>query len=117
QQIVQNFISGVIMLIERPVKVGDWVAVGGLEGDIQRINVRATEILMPDRSTLLVPNSEFITKTVQNKTRGAPLGRINIQLAIAPDADPVQARQTLSEAFAAHPEVLKDPEPAIFLDA
>jgi potassium-dependent mechanosensitive channel len=71
QAVVQNFVSGLILLTERPVKVGDWVALGGVEGDIRRINVRATEIQMSDRSTLIVPNSEFITKVVRNVTRSA----------------------------------------------
>ncbi|MDO9352134.1 MAG: mechanosensitive ion channel, partial [Solirubrobacteraceae bacterium] len=62
QAVVQNFVSGLILLAERPVKVGDWVSLGGVEGDIRRINVRATEIQMGDRSTVIVPNSEFITK-------------------------------------------------------
>ena len=65
---MQNFVSGLILLAERPVKVGDWVVLGAAEGDIRRINVRATEIQMGDRSTLIVPNSEFITKTVRNMT-------------------------------------------------
>ena len=68
QAIVQNFISGLILLAERPVKVGDWVVLGTSEGDVRRINVRATEIQLGDRSTLIVPNSEFITKTVRNMT-------------------------------------------------
>jgi small-conductance mechanosensitive channel len=117
QQIVQNFISGLIMLWERPVKVGDWVVVGALEGDIQRINVRATEIKMADLSTLLVPNSEFVTKSVQNKTLGSPLGRIQIQIGIAPDADAAAARDILLAAFDAHHDVLAEPAPTVFIDA
>ncbi len=117
QAIVQNFISGLIMLWERPVKVGDWVVVGTLEGDIQRINVRATEIKMADLSTLLVPNSEFVTKAVQNKTLGSPLGRIQIQIGIAPDADAAAARDILLAAFDAHKDVLAEPAPSVFIDA
>jgi len=117
QAIVQNFISGLIMLWERPVKVGDWVVVGALEGDIQRINVRATEIKMADLSTLLVPNSEFVTKAVQNKTLGSPLGRIQIQIGIAPDADAAAARDILLAAFDAHKDVLAEPPPTVFIDA
>ena len=80
QAIVQNFVSGLILLAERPVQVGDWVSLGGVEGDILRINVRATEIQMSDRSTVIVPNSEFITKTVRNVTRSSPLGLVQIKL-------------------------------------
>jgi len=117
QAIVQNFISGLIMLWERPVKVGDWVVVGTLEGDIQRINVRATEIKMADLSTLLVPNSEFVTKAVQNKTLGSPLGRIQIQIGIAPDADAAAARDILLAALDANKDVLAEPAPTVFIDA
>jgi small-conductance mechanosensitive channel len=117
QAIVQNFISGLIMLWERPVKVGDWVVVGALEGDIQRINVRATEIKMADLSTLLVPNSEFVTKAVQNKTLGSPLGRIQIQIGIAPDADAAAARDILLHALDANKDVLETPAPTVFIDA
>src|SRR5690606_30720465 len=78
QAIVQNFVSGLIMLAERPVKVGDWVTLGGVEGDIRRINVRATEIQMFDRSTVIVPNSEFITKVVRNVTHASPLSRVQV---------------------------------------
>jgi len=117
QAIVQNFISGLIMLWERPVKVGDWVVVGTLEGDIQRINVRATEIKMADLSTLLVPNSEFVTKAVQNKTLGSPLGRIQIQIGIAPDADAAAARDILLAALDANKDVLAEPAPSVFIDA
>src|SRR3546814_12894424 len=76
QAVVQNFLSGLILLAERPVKVGDWVSLGGIEGDIRRINVRATEIQMGDHSTVIVPNSEFITKVVRNVTHASPLGRV-----------------------------------------
>ncbi|MBS0495194.1 MAG: mechanosensitive ion channel, partial [Proteobacteria bacterium] len=65
QAIVQNFISGLILLAEQPVKVGDWVVLGDTEGDVRRVNVRATEIQLGDKSTVIVPNSEFITKTVR----------------------------------------------------
>src|SRR6185369_1563918 len=74
QAVISNFVSGLILLAERPVKVGDWVVLGNVEGDIRRINVRATEIRMGDRSTVIVPNSEFITKVVRNVTHDDPLG-------------------------------------------
>lgn len=79
---MQNFVSGLILLAERPVKVGDWVSLGGVEGDIRRINVRATEIRMSDRSTVIVPNSEFITKVVRNVTLADPLGLVQLELPV-----------------------------------
>src|SRR3546814_5716488 len=86
QAVVQNFVSGLILLAERPVKVGDWVSLGGVEGDILRINVRATEIQMSDRSTVIVPNSELVTKTVRNVTHSNPLGVVQVKLTMPLDA-------------------------------
>src|SRR3546814_13057359 len=94
QAVVQNFVSGLILLAERPVKVGDWVTLGGVEGDIRRINVRATEIQMGDYSTIIVPNSEFITKIVRNVTHENPLATVQIKLARHTDSKPDQKRKT-----------------------
>ncbi|WP_085314590.1 DUF3772 domain-containing protein [Derxia lacustris] len=116
QAVVQNFVSGLILLAERPVKVGDWVALGGVEGDILRINVRATEIQMGDRSTVIVPNSEFITKTVRNVTRADPLGLVQIKLPMPLDCDVNRVRATMLEAFTAHEAVLPGPAPSVYLD-
>ncbi len=116
QAIVQNFISGLILLIERPVKVGDWVALGTLEGDIRRINVRATEIQMGDRSTVIVPNSEFITKTVRNVTLSNAEGRVRIVLPLPLETDARAVRQLIRDALAAQPAVLANPEPSVLLD-
>jgi small-conductance mechanosensitive channel len=117
QQIVQNFISGVILLVERPVKVGDWVNVGGVEGDIRRIRVRATEIRTFDRSTVIVPNSDLITKAVQNKTLGDPRSRIQLQVSIADPADAARAKQVILDAAKAHTGILADPAPAVYIDS
>lgn len=116
QAIVSNFVSGLILLAERPVKVGDWVALGGVEGDIRRINVRATEIQMGDRSTVIVPNSEFITKVVRNVTHQNPLGLVQIKLPMPLDTDTRRAREILLAAFTEHPDVLDAPAPNVQLD-
>ncbi|MCD0503264.1 DUF3772 domain-containing protein [Bordetella petrii] len=116
QAVVQNFVSGLILLAERPVKVGDWVSLGGVEGDIQRINVRATEIQMADRSTVIVPNSEFVTKTVRNVTHSNPLGVVQVKLPMPLDADAQRVRELMLEAFAAHEGILDNPEPDVFLE-
>jgi small-conductance mechanosensitive channel len=117
QQIVQNFVSGVILLIERPVKVGDWVMVDGVEGDVRRIRVRATEIQTFDRSTVIVPNSELITKSVQNKTLGKPRARIQLQVSIANPADAQKARDLILSTGAEQPDVLPDPAPTVYIDS
>jgi small-conductance mechanosensitive channel len=113
QAIVQNFISGLILLTERPVKVGDWVSLAGVEGDIRRINVRATEIQMSDRSTVIVPNSQFITQNVRNVTMGNALGVVGITLTLPLDTDVMQIRELLLSAFTEHEAVLETPAPSV----
>lgn len=116
QAIVSNFVSGLILLAERPVKVGDWVTLGGVEGDIRRINVRATEIQLGDKSTMIVPNSEFITKAVRNVTHAGALGQVQMKLALPIDTDAEAARVLMLGALTDHPDVLDDPAPNVFLD-
>jgi potassium efflux system protein len=115
QAIIGNFVSGLILLAERPVKVGDWIAIGDLEGDIRRINVRATEIEMRDRSRLIVPNSELVSKMVRNVTHGASLGRVKIVLSLNAKSDPAAVRDLLMARLSAHPDALPDPAPAVYL--
>ncbi|OOG64372.1 mechanosensitive ion channel protein MscS [Rhodanobacter sp. B04] len=116
QAIVQNFISGLILLAERPVKVGDWVSIGGVEGDIRRINVRATEIQMSDRSTMIVPNSQFITQNVRNVTLANAQGRVQIKLPMPLDTDAGKARELILEVLRAHHGTLNTPAPSVQLD-
>ncbi len=116
QAIVQNFISGLILLAERPVKVGDWVVLGTTEGDVKRINVRATEIQLGDRSTLIVPNSEFITKTVRNMTLANAEGRVLIRLPMPLTTDAQQVRSLMLSACNMHPTVLPTPAPSLTLE-
>ncbi|MEH3108359.1 MAG: DUF3772 domain-containing protein [Sphingomonas fennica] len=117
QAITQNFVSGLILLAERPIKIGDLVRVGTDEGDVKRINVRSTEIVLGDHSTLIVPNSELITKSVLNKTLASPLGRMQIQFSVPLGTDAGQVRQIVLDAYAAEPAVLDDPAPAVFIDS
>ena len=116
QAIVQNFVSGLILLAERPVKVGDWVVLGDTEGDIRRINVRATEIQMADRSTVIVPNSELITKSVRNVTLANAEGRVQFRLPLPLDADARRVRGLVLEAIGAHPGIFDKPAPSVLLD-
>jgi len=117
QAITQNFVSGLILLAERPVKIGDWVKLGDQEGDIRRINVRSTEIQVGDKSTLIVPNSELITKTIRNMTMGNAQGRIQIQFSVPLSTDVAAVRQILLDAYTAHVGVLADPAPSVFIDS
>ncbi|HUH54559.1 MAG TPA: mechanosensitive ion channel domain-containing protein, partial [Rhodanobacter sp.] len=116
QAIVQNFISGLILLVERPVKVGDWVSLSSdVEGDIQRINVRATEIRMGDRSTVIVPNSQLITANVRNVTLANALGRVQILLPLPLDTDAGMVRSLVLDVLKAHPATLESPAPVVQL--
>lgn len=117
QAITQNFVSGLILLAERPIKIGDLIRVGADEGDVKRISVRSTEITLADHSTLIVPNSELITKTVLNKTLASPLGRIQVQFSVPIGVDAAAVQQLVMEAFAREEAVLADPAPAAFIDA
>ena len=115
QAIINNFVSGLILLAERPVRVGDWIAIGDLEGDVRRINVRATEIEMGDRSRLIVPNSELVSKMVRNVTHGGALGQVKIVLLLSAGSDPLAVRTLLLEHLRSHPDVLAHPPPSVYL--
>jgi small-conductance mechanosensitive channel len=117
QAITQNFVSGLILLAERPVKIGDWVRIGDQEGDVRKISVRATEIQVGDRSTLIVPNSELITKSVRNMTLSNPMGRVQLQFSVPLEAEVAKVRDMLLELFAEHAKVLAEPAPAVFIDS
>jgi potassium efflux system protein len=95
QNIVQNFVAGLILLVERPVKVGDWVVVGGAEGTVRRISVRATEIQTFQRSSVIVPNGNLISSQVVNWTHKDKNGRVDIPVSIAASADAEVAREML----------------------
>lgn len=116
QAIVSNFISGLILLAEQPVKVGDWVSMPGVEGDIRRINVRATEIQLADRSTMIVPNSQFITQNLRNVTHGNSLGRVKVNLPMPLDTDAAKVREIMLEALNTHAATLDTPAPYVQLD-
>ncbi|WP_239952614.1 DUF3772 domain-containing protein [Pantoea sp. Z09] len=113
QEIVKNFISGLILLTERPVKVGDLVTISGIEGDIRRINVRATEIQLGDKSTVIVPNSQFISQNVRNATMGNAQGVVTITLTFPLNIDPVRVRELLLEVYNENERILDTPEPSV----
>jgi small-conductance mechanosensitive channel len=117
QAIVQNFISGLILLVERPVKVGDWVSLTGVEGDIRRINVRATEIQLGDRSTMIVPNSQLITEKVRNVTLANAQGRVQIKLPMPLDSNAGKVRELILGVLRAHVGTLAMPAPSVLLES
>lgn len=116
QSIVNNFVSGLILLIERPIKVGDRIVVGDQQGLVRRISVRATEIETFDRASLIVPNSELITGRVLNWTHRDSLGAVDVKVGVSYDADPEQVIAILKKCADEHPEVLRAPAPAAFFE-
>jgi potassium efflux system protein len=114
QEIVKNFVSGLILLTERPVKVGDLISISGVEGDIRRINVRATEIQLSDRSIVIVPNSQLISQNLRNVTLGGSAqGVATLELTFPLDIDPEQVKNLLYDTYCEHETILDKPAPVV----
>jgi small-conductance mechanosensitive channel len=114
QEIVANFVSGLILLFERPVRVGDVVTVGTTTGTVDRINIRATQILNWDRQVIIIPNRRFISEEVVNWTHNDPVVRSTIDVGVAYGTDVVKARSVLFEIVTNHPDVKSDPLPRVW---
>lgn len=117
QAIVQNFVSGLILLTERPVRIGDTVTVGGVKGTVLSIKVRATEIQLSDLSTLIVPNSQLITSSVQNATRSRHLGLLSLTLPVITVYQLEASRKVILGILEAHKEVVDNPKPIVLVDS
>ncbi|WP_242223578.1 mechanosensitive ion channel family protein [Shinella zoogloeoides] len=113
QNIVSNFVSGLILLAERPFKVGDWVVAGTTEGFVRRISVRATEIETFQRQTVIVPNSVLINGQVGNWTHRNKLGRVEIPVSVHGGNDPRLVQQLLVEVVRGQQGLLRNPEPTV----
>lgn len=116
QNIVNNFVSGLILLFERPVKTGDWVVVGSTEGYVKRISIRSTQIQTFDRADVIVPNSELISNQVTNWMLYDPRGRIRVPIGVAYGSDTALVKDILLQIAADHPQVIHDkssPEPVV----
>ncbi|MCG5247267.1 DUF3772 domain-containing protein [Methylorubrum extorquens] len=113
QSIVNNFVSGLLLLWERPIRVGDQVLIGDSEGIVKRISVRSTEIQTFDRSAVIVPNSNLISGIVKNRVRGDRTGRVILSVSVLRSKDPVQAAEMMVACAKAHPDVLKEPPPRV----
>ncbi|MDH7798205.1 MULTISPECIES: DUF3772 domain-containing protein [unclassified Beijerinckia] len=113
QSIVNNFVSGLILLWERAVRVGDWIVVGDEQGYVRRINVRSTEIETFDRATMIVPNSNMVSGVVKNWVRSDRVGRIKIPVVVTMAADPDHVREVLLGCVKGQEMVLATPQPSV----
>ena len=116
QNIASNFISGLVILAERPITIGDRVEVAGIVGQVQHIRARSTVIVTNDNITMVVPNSKFIDSPVTNWTYGDPRVRFRIPVGVAYGSDIEKVRTALISAGKENPHTLKDPAPSVFLE-
>ncbi|ABW25161.1 mechanosensitive ion channel family protein [Acaryochloris marina] len=114
QGFAKNFISGMVLIFEQPIKVGDFVKVGDYQGTVERINVRSTEIRTLDQVSIIVPNSEFLESEVVNWDHGSSVSRLQIPVGVAYGTNPKKVREALMDAVAEYSSVRKDPPPRVF---
>lgn len=113
QEIVANFVCGIILLLERPVRVGDVVTIDGTTGIVSRIQMRATTVTNWDRKELVIPNKDLITQKLLNWSLSNVVNRLTIEIGVAYGTDPNRARKILSDVVSGHPDVMNDPPPLI----
>lgn len=114
QEIFANFISGLIILFERPVRIGDVVTIGNLSGTVSKIRIRATTITDFDRKEIIVPNKTFVTDQLINWSLNDTVTRVIIKIGLAYESDLALARKLMMQACTENPRVLREPEPLLF---
>lgn len=115
QNLTSNFISGLILLFERPIRVGDRITVGDTEGNVTEINLRSTTVRSLNNISIIVPNSDFIASTVINWSHGDPKIRLDIDVGVSYDSDLPTVLRSLEEVAEESPDVLKRPKPEVYL--
>ncbi|HEY9080426.1 mechanosensitive ion channel domain-containing protein [Magnetovibrio sp.] len=113
QNVVNNFVSGLILLAERPIKPGDWVVIGGHEGKVKKVNVRSTEVETFQRASVIIPNADLIATPVVNWTHKNILGRVEVMVGVAYGTDPRLVKSVLLDCAKSHPNVMGYPEPSV----
>lgn len=114
QTVVNNFVSGLILLADRSVQVGDWIEVDGIGGRVVRIGARSTSILTSDNITLIVPNADLMSRRIINWSHGDPRVRFRVPVGVAYGSDMARVREALVAAATVHPDVLSEPTPTVF---
>ncbi|MGD9899778.1 MAG: mechanosensitive ion channel family protein [Calditrichaceae bacterium] len=117
QNVTSNFVAGLILLFEQPIKIGDRVTVGDTEGDVIAINFRSTTIRSLNNITIIVPNSEFVSSNVINWTHGDPKIRVVLEVGVSYGSDLDLVLKCLEEVAAGHQDVLKNPKPDVLLSS
>ncbi|HDG1691141.1 TPA: mechanosensitive channel MscK [Kluyvera georgiana] len=117
QEIFGNFVSGLIILFERPVRIGDTVTIGTFSGTVSKIRIRATTITDFDRKEVIIPNKAFVTERLINWSLSDTITRVVIRLGVAYGSDLTKVKEVLLKAAMEHPKVMHDPEPSVFFTA
>ncbi|WP_372737362.1 mechanosensitive ion channel domain-containing protein [Neptunomonas sp.] len=117
QEIVANFVSGLIILFEKPIRIGDTITIGGFSGSVTRIQIRATTITDWDRKEIIIPNKSFVTDQLINWSLTDPITRLVIKIGVAYGSDTRLAHELLLKIASEHPQVLKDPAPSAYFMA
>ena len=113
QNIINNFVSGIIILAEQPISIGDRIEVAGVAGRVTKMQLRSTTVVTNDNITMIVPNADFISNTVTNWSHGDPKVRIRVPVGVAYGSDLKLLQQLLLEAAGEHPKALRDPSPVV----